>query len=229
MIQEEAFEEEESVEEIEEVFEEAELVEDEEEFEVDDFTEEPDEEFGEMIQEEAFEEEESVEETEEVFEEEESVEETAEVFEEEELVEEIAEVFEEDETVEEAEEFLDEEEIVEVYETPKKKIDFPVFKSSLFPNYNKEITLIENNFDEIMTEAKGKIQENNQKEEQMLKEAEALLASLGIDLGSVATTTTSYDKINETLYEGPSRDELKSSLKIDSVKKDILKKLKDYR
>ena len=80
-----------------------------------------------------------------------------------------------------------------------------------------------------MTEAKDKIQENNKKEEQMLKEAEALLASLGIDLGSVAPTTTSYAQINETLYEGPSRDELKASLKIDSVKKNILNKLKEYR
>ena len=124
-----------------------------------------------------------------------------------------------------------EEQIEEIpkFDIPKKKIDFPVFKSSLFPNYNKEITTVENNFNEIMTEAKDKIQENNKKEEQMLKEAEALLASLGIDLGSVAPTTTSYAQINETLYEGPSRDELKASLKIDSVKKNILNKLKEYR
>ena len=80
-----------------------------------------------------------------------------------------------------------------------------------------------------MTAGKDKIQENLLKEEQMQREAEALLASLGIDLGSITVTSNSIESINETLYDGPSRDELKSSLKIDSVKKNILRKLKEHR
>ena len=112
---------------------------------------------------------------------------------------------------------------------PKKSIDFPVFRSSLFPNHNRKIEQVENNFDEIMTKGQDKIQENLLKEEQMQREAEALLASLGIDLSSINVTSSSIDSIGATLYNEPSRDELKASLKIDSVKKSILRKLKEYR
>ena len=144
---------------------------------------------------------------------------------------------EEDIEVETEEEFEEEvqvepeieEEVQKITETPKKSIDFPVFRSSLFPNYNKKVSTVENNFQEIMTAGKDKIQENLLKEEQMQREAEALLASLGIDLGSIKVTSNSIESINETLYDGPSRDELKSSLKIDSVKKNILRKLKEHR
>lgn len=114
-------------------------------------------------------------------------------------------------------------------EPPKKKLDYPVFRSSLFPDYHNETKDVENNFDEIMQEAQGKIQENILKEEQMLREAESLLASLGIELSDIAATPDSYDNMSETLYDGPSRDELKASLKIDSAKRDILRKLKEYR
>ncbi len=145
--------------------------------------------------------------------------------------------FEEEIEVEAKEEFEEEiqvepeieEEVQKITETPKKSIDFPVFRSSLFPNYNKKVSTVENNFQEIMTAGKDKIQENLLKEEQMQREAEALLASLGIDLGSITVTSNSIESINETLYDGPSRDELKSSLKIDSVKKNILRKLKEHR
>ena len=80
-----------------------------------------------------------------------------------------------------------------------------------------------------MAKGQDKIQENLLKEEQMQREAEALLASLGIDLGSITVSNDSMESINKTLYNEPSRDELKASLKIDSVKKDILKKIKEYR
>ena len=114
-------------------------------------------------------------------------------------------------------------------EPPKKKLDYPVFRSSLFPDYHNDAADVENNFDEIMQEAQDKIQENILKEEQMLREAESLLASLGIELGDIVATSDSYDNMSETLYDGPSRDELKASLKIDSAKRDILRKLKEYR
>ena len=103
-----------------------------------------------------------------------------------------------------------------------------MFKSSLFPDYHKEVKVVENNFHEIMEEAQDKMSENMLKEEQMQREAEALLASLGIDLGSVKTSKPVETK-RQPEKKGPSRDELKASLKIDSTKKNLLKRLKEYR
>ena len=164
-----------------------------------------------------------------------------------------------------------------VYNAMKEKgrMEFPEFKTSLFPEYGKEIVEVKNNFDEIMTSAQDKINENLLKEEQMQKEAEAILASLGIDLGDIKPTINAEDaklgfekrientkdsvettnkglegavshdvpeevelKVSDSDFESlvepedyyrPSRDELKSSLKIDSVKKSILKQIKEYR
>lgn len=111
----------------------------------------------------------------------------------------------------------------------KKKLDFPVFKSSLFPDYHKEVKIVENNFNEIMEEAQDKMTENMQKEEQMQREAEALLASLGISIDSIPTTPQAEKKEEQPVQKEPSRDELKASLKIDSVKKNLLKRVKEYR
>ena len=111
----------------------------------------------------------------------------------------------------------------------KKKLDFPIFKSSLFPDYHKEVKIVENNFNEIMEEAQDKMTENMQKEEQMQREAEALLASLGISIDSIPTTPQAEKKEEQPVQKGPSRDELKASLKIDSVKKNLLKRVKEYR
>ena len=114
-------------------------------------------------------------------------EETAEEFEE--VNEEAAEEFEEI-NEEEAEEIEDD---VTLFKNEKNRVDYPVFKSSLFPTYNRKVTRVENNFNEIMTEAQDKIQENFQKEQQLLKEAEELLASLGIDMGDIAPGTDTND------------------------------------
>ena len=111
----------------------------------------------------------------------------------------------------------------------KKKLDFPVFKSSLFPDYHKEVKIVENNFNEIMEEAQDKMTENMQKEEQMQREAEALLASLGISMDAIPTTPKAEVKEEQPVQKEPSRDELKASLKIDSVKKNLLKRVKEYR
>ena len=111
----------------------------------------------------------------------------------------------------------------------KKKLDFPVFKSSLFPDYHKEVKVVENNFNEIMEEAHDKMTENMQKEEQMQREAEALLASLGISMDPIPATPKAEKKEEQPVQKGPSRDELKASLKIDSVKKNLLKRVKEYR
>ena len=143
-------------------------------------------------------------------------------------------VEEEPETEEEIEE-LGEEPKEEFHVAPfttkpeKKKLDFPVFKSSLFPDYHKEVKVVENNFNEIMEEAHDKMTENMQKEEQMQREAEALLASLGISMDAIPTTPQAEKKEEQPVQKGPSRDELKASLKIDSVKKNLLKRVKEYR
>ena len=214
----------------------------EEEYEVDDFSETVDDEFGEMKMpepkpeiEETVEEEPEVEEEieePEVVEPEPEVESESEPEIEETVVEEAVE--EEPETEEEIEE-LEEEPKEEFHVAPfttkpeKKKLDFPVFKSSLFPDYHKEVKVVENNFNEIMEEAQDKMTENMQKEEQMQREAEALLASLGISMDAIPTTPKAEVKEEQPVQKGPSRDELKASLKIDSVKKNLLKRVKEYR
>ena len=136
-----------------------------------------------------------------------------------------------EEEIEEPEEEPKEEFHVAPFKTKpeKKKLDFPVFKSSLFPDYHKEVKIVENNFNEIMEEAQDKMTENMQKEEQMQREAEALLASLGISIDSIPTTPQAEKKEKQPVQKGPSRDELKASLKIDSVKKNLLKRVKEYR
>ena len=228
----------------------------EEEYEVDDFSETVDDEFGEMkmpepkpeIEETVEEEPETELEIEETVEEEPEVEveiEEPEVVEPEPEVESESEPEIEEAVVEEAveEEPETEEEIEELEEEPKeefhvapfttkpekKKLDFPVFKSSLFPDYHKEVKVVENNFNEIMEEAQDKMTENMQKEEQMQREAEALLASLGISMDAIPTTPKAEVKEEQPVQKGPSRDELKASLKIDSVKKNLLKRVKEYR
>ena len=177
--------------------------------------------------------EETVEETEEpaVEETEETVEETEEpaVEETEETVEEVEEPEVEKSEMEEAEEKTEFHVAPFTTKPEKKKLDFPVFKSSLFPDYHKETKVVENNFNEIMEEAQDKITENMRKEEQMQREAEALLASLGISMDSIPATPKTAEKEEQPVQKGPSRDELKASLKIDTVKKNLLKHVKEYR
>ena len=229
--------------EVEEEIEEPEVVEPEPEMEA-----EPESEIEETVEESVKEEPEAELEIEETVEEEPEVEEEIEepeVVEPEPEVESESEPEIEETVVEEAveEEPETEEEIEEPEEEPKeefhvapfttkpekKKLDFPVFKSSLFPDYHKEVKIVENNFNEIMEEAQDKMTENMQKEEQMQREAEALLASLGISIDSIPTTPQAEKKEEQPVQKGPSRDELKASLKIDSVKKNLLKRVKEYR
>ena len=167
-----------------------------------------------------------------------AVEETEETVEEveEPTVEEIEEIMEEvEEPAVEKPEMEEVEEKTEFHVAPfttkpeKKKLDFPVFKSSLFPDYHKKTKVVENNFNEIMEEAQDKITENMRKEEQMQREAEALLASLGISMDSIPATPKTAEKEEQPVQKGPSRDELKASLKIDTVKKNLLKHVKEYR
>ncbi len=112
----------------------------------------------------------------------------------------------------------------------KSNLDFPVFKTDLFPEY--KVVEVENNFDEIMEKAQDKMQANLLKEEQMQREAEALLASLGIDYGSVTPkkqAEKAVHKPDNPINDTVSRDALKASLKISSEKREILRKIKEHR
>ncbi len=62
----------------------------------------------------------------------------------------------------------------------RSKIEFPEFSSPLFPDLNKEIGNVVNNFDDIMNKENDKLKEQLLKEEQMQREAEELLAKLGL-------------------------------------------------
>ena len=61
-------------------------------------------------------------------------------------------------------------------------IDFARFGSDLFPGLNKQEIKVENRFNEVIKTESEKLDEGLKEEEAKLKEAEALLASLGIKL-----------------------------------------------
>ena len=85
----------------------------------------------------------------------------------------------------------------------RRNIDFPVFKTSLFPDYNRDnppvYTPSKKKVDEVNSEQE-KIKENLKKEEDLLSETDRLLARLGIELGTdyhsgVDFKEQSYDSI----------------------------------
>ena len=103
------------------------------------------------------------------------------IVEEEELVPEVEEEFVPE--VEE-EEFIPEPVIEEpsYMKSDAPSIDFARFGSDLFPGLSKEEVKVENHFDEVAKAESEKLNEGLAEEEAKLKEAEALLASLGIKL-----------------------------------------------
>ena len=86
------------------------------------------------------------------------------------------------------EEYIPEPEPIPVVEEPSymksdaPSIDFARFGSDLFPGLSKEEVKVENHFDEVAKAESEKLNEGLAEEEAKLKEAEALLASLGIKL-----------------------------------------------
>ena len=113
-----------------------------------------------------------------------------------ELEDEVEDFVPEPEAVAEEEEFITEPEVKEEYisepepviEEPSymksdaPSIDFARFGSDLFPGLSKEEVKVENHFDEVAKAESEKLNEGLAEEEAKLKEAEALLASLGIKL-----------------------------------------------
>ena len=104
----------------------------------------------------------------------------------------VEEVVEEAEVVEEPEVEETVEEAVEPEPEPEPEpsymkndipsMDFSMFSSDLFPHLGKSETITENKFNEVAMNEGKKLDEKLLEEEAKLKEAEALLASLGIKL-----------------------------------------------
>ena len=63
----------------------------------------------------------------------------------------------------------------------------------------------------------------------MLAFAMLLLSGCGKQAESTEVDTEESNTEEQPVQKGPSRDELKASLKIDSVKKNLLKRVKEYR
>ena len=113
----------------------------------------------------------------------------------------------------------------------KPKLDFPKFKTDLFPELNNEIRHVDNTFSRIVSESESKLTDNLEKEARMQREAEELLRSLGIELDSPGSSVSASQeaKEKEPVHEeddGRARDALKEALKIGPDKKETLKKLK---
>ena len=63
----------------------------------------------------------------------------------------------------------------------------------------------------------------------MLPKVTAASALRVYSMDAIPTTPKAEVKEEQPVQKGPSRDELKASLKIDSVKKNLLKRVKEYR
>ena len=68
------------------------------------------------------------------------------------------------------------------YGVSNKSFDFPEFKRDLFPGLMKNEEVIENNFDEVASKQKEELDARLLEEEKKMREAEELLASLGIKI-----------------------------------------------
>ena len=82
-----------------------------------------------------------------------------------------------------------------------KRADFPVFKSSLFPDYNTEgakmYDVKENKIAHHIETEERKISENLQKEEDLIGETDRLLARLGIKLETEFKSILDFDDTDE--------------------------------
>lgn len=80
------------------------------------------------------------------------------------------------------------EEAIDTHKEPKKDKEFPVFKSSLFPDYNTDNAQLydikRDSGSSLIDEKEAEINENLKKEEDLLSETDKLLARLGIKLNT---------------------------------------------
>ena len=83
-----------------------------------------------------------------------------------------------------------------------RKIDFPTFRSSLFPDYNsdKPPVVEQVKHEDIQEEYDQKMAENLKKEEALISETDELLARLGIELGTKYASNTDYFNMHQDSF-----------------------------
>ena len=96
-----------------------------------------------------------------------------------------------------------------------RKIDFPTFRSSLFPDYNSDKPPVVEHVkhEDIQEEYDQKMAENLKKEEALISETDELLARLGIELGTKYASNTDYFNMHQDSFvlNPSSEDELDES------------------
>ena len=95
-------------------------------------------------------------------------------------------------------------------EKPAHRQDFPIFRSSLFPDYNSDkppvVELMKETVD-MKAEYDRKMSDNLEKEEQLINQADELLARLGIELGTKYASNTDYFNMHSDSFVNPIEDE----------------------
>ena len=83
-----------------------------------------------------------------------------------------------------------------------RKIDFPTFRSSLFPDYNSDKPPVVEHVqhEDIQEEYNQKMSENLKKEEALISETDELLARLGIELGTKYASNTDYFNMHQDSF-----------------------------
>ena len=83
-----------------------------------------------------------------------------------------------------------------------RKIDFPTFRSSLFPDYNSDKSPVVEHVkhEDIQEEYDQKMAENLKKEEALISETDELLARLGIELGTKYASNTDYFNMHQDSF-----------------------------
>ena len=83
-----------------------------------------------------------------------------------------------------------------------RKIDFPTFRSSLFPDYNSDKPPVVEHVkhEDIQEEYDQKMAENLKKEEALISETDELLARLGIELGTKYASNTDYFNMRQDSF-----------------------------
>lgn len=88
--------------------------------------------------------------------------------------------------------------------------DFPIFRSSLFPDYNSDkppvVELMKETVD-MKAEYDRKMSDNLEKEEQLINQADELLARLGIELGTKYASNTDYFNMHSDSFVNLIEDE----------------------
>ena len=105
-----------------------------------------------------------------------------------------------------------------------RKIDFPTFRSSLFPDYNSDKPPVVEHVkhEDIQEEYDQKMAENLKKEEALISETDELLARLGIELGTKYASNTDYFNMHQDSFvlnssEEEEADQVEDVKESDSV------------